>query len=143
MASFHAFARGCAVMAMVLCAAPARAQSEEAPGTHRIPSNLRVLLGTQAILHAADMFTTTYNLQLGGIEANPILAPLSQQPVALVAFSSALNVLQIYAITKVHHRRPKVAMAWAVILVGAEAFVVANNVRAARQLNQRARAGPR
>jgi hypothetical protein len=34
-------------------------------------------------------------------------------------------------------------MAWAVILVGAEAFVVANNVRAAGQLNQRARAGPR
>jgi hypothetical protein len=127
---------------MVLFAAPARAQSEEAPSTHKVPSSLRIVLATQAVLHATDMFTTAYNLRLGGIEANPLLAPLSRQPVALVAVSSGLNVLQIYAITKVHHRHPKVAVAWAVILVGAETFAVTNNVRAARQL-QRARAGTR
>ena len=142
MASFYAFARGCAAIAMVLCAAPVRAQSAEAPDTPGVPSSLRVVLGTQAIFHAADMFTTAYNLHRGGIEANPILAPLSRRPVALVAFASGLNVLQIYAITKVHHRHPKVAVAWAAILVGAEAIVVANNVRAAGQL-QRARAGTR
>jgi len=142
MAALYTIARGAAVIAMVLCAAPARAQSEEASATHGAPTHLRVLLGTQAILHAADMFTTAYSLHRGGIEANPILAPLSRRPVALVAFSSGLNVLQIYAITKVHHRHPKVAVAWAAILVGTEAFVVANNLRAAGQL-QRARAGTR
>ena len=142
MGSFHTFARGAAVVGIVLCASPARAQSEGGSGTHEVPAKLRVLLGTQAILHAADMFTTAHNLQLGGIEANPVLAPLSGRPTALVAVSSGINVLQIYAITKVHRHHPKIAMAWAVILFGVEAYAVANNVKVAGHL-QRARAGTR
>jgi hypothetical protein len=84
------------------------------------------------------MFTTAHSLRLGGIEANPLLAPLSGSPVALVALSSGINVLQIYTIAKLHKRHPKVAMAWALILVGAESYAVTNNIRASGQL-QRAR----
>ena len=143
MAALYTVARGGAVViAMVLCAAPAGAQSEEAPGTHGVPSKVRVLLRTEAVLHAADMFTTAYNLRLGGIEANPVLAPLSKRPLALTAVSSGINVLQLYTISKLYDRHPKAAIGWALILVGAETFAVTNNVRAAGQL-RRARAGTR
>jgi hypothetical protein len=36
--------------------------------------------------------------------------------VTLVALSSGVNVPQIYTITKLHQRQPKVALAWALIL---------------------------
>ena len=58
MAALYTFARGAAVMTMLLCATPAHAQSEEGAVTNEVPSKLRVLLGTQAVLHAVDMFTT-------------------------------------------------------------------------------------
>jgi hypothetical protein len=128
--------------AMVLSATPALAQSEQGPPASPIPSRLRILLTTQVALHSVDMITTARALRLGGAEANPLLAPLSGHPSALVAVGSGLNVLQAYAITKLHRRHPKVAVAWVAILIGAEAFVVTNNVRAAGRL-ERARAGTR
>lgn len=142
MALFCTLAHAAVVSAMVLSATPAHAQAEQGPGTNDLPANLRVLLATEAALHGIDMFTTAYGLQLGGIEANPLLGPLSRSPTALITVSSGINLLQIYAITRLHRRHPKIAVAWAAILIGAEAFAVTNNVKAARQL-QRARAGPR
>ena len=144
MAGFHAIARAAAVMAIVLCATPAQAQAkpEGAAGTTRIPLNLRVMLASEAALHSLDMVTTVHGLRLGAVEANPLLAPLSGRPAALVTASTAINVLQIYGITKLHARHPKVAVAWALILAGAEAYAVTNNIKTAGQL-QRARAGRR
>jgi hypothetical protein len=138
-------ARSVAAIAMVLCATTAFAQSEaraDATDVPDRPSKLRLLLTTQAILHAGDMVTTVYDLRVGADtrEGNPLLAPLSGRPEALVAVSTAVNVLQIYTITRLHRRHPKLAVAWALILVGTEAYAVANNVRIAGQL-QGGRAG--
>lgn len=106
------------------------------------PSRLQVLLGTEAILHSADMFATAYDLRLSGSarEANPLLAPLSGRPLALVTVSSAVNVLQMYTITKLNRSHPKLAVAWALILIGTETYAVTNNVKVAGQL-RRAGAG--
>lgn len=138
----HALARGAAILALLLCAAPATAQSpSEAPAVSHAsndrPSRLRALLATEAVLHSADMFTTVYTLQLGDArEGNPLLAPFAERPAALVAISGAVNVLQLYTISKLQRRHPKMAVAWAVILIGAEAFAVTNNVRIAGQLRR-------
>jgi hypothetical protein len=136
-------ARIVAAIVIVLIAAPARAQSEQTPSNHLpdSPSRLRLVLGAEAALHSVDMFTTVRNLQLGGgnaREANPLLAPFARRPAALVLTSSAVNVLQIYTISRVHRRHPKLAVAWALALIGTEAYVVTHNVKVARQL-QRAR----
>ena len=137
----YTFAQGAAVMAMLLCAMPAGAQSQEGNGTDQDrkepPKKLQILLGTQAILHSVDMFTTVRNLQFSGArEGNPLLAPFARHPPALVTLSSGVDALQMYTITRLHRRHPKLAMAWAAILVGTEAFVVANNVRVAGQLER-------
>src|SRR5688500_17649779 len=91
-----------AVLAVVLCAAPAVAQPDETAGhkpPREGPSRFQVLLAVEAGVHAADMFSTVRNLQLGGNnvrEANPLLAPFAHRPAALVAVSSGVNLLQIY-----------------------------------------------
>jgi Domain of unknown function (DUF5658) len=138
MSRVHTVAGSAALLAMLFCAAPACAQSEQATGADLSAgrsSRLRFLLGTEAVLHSVDMVTTVRNLQLDGTrEANPLLAPFSERPAALVAISSAVNVLQLYTISKLHRRHPKLAVAWALILIGTEAYVVTNNVRVLGQL---------
>jgi hypothetical protein len=86
------------------------------------------------------MFSTAYDLQLGGNarEANPLLAPFSRHPVALSFVSGAVDVLQAYTISRIQRRHPRLAVAWALILVGTEVYAVTNNVNVAGQL-QRAR----
>jgi hypothetical protein len=129
----HTVACSAALIAMLFCAAPACAQSEQGTGADHPasrPSKLRFLLGTEAVLHSVDMVTTVRNLQFDGArEANPLLASFSDRPAALVAISGAVNLLQLYTISKLHRRHPKLAVAWAVILIGTEAYVVTNNVR--------------
>ena len=137
----HAFAllRSAALISMVLCASPAWAQSdaEVRPEQPReISTSLKVLLGTQTILHSADMITTAHGLRLGGREANPLLAPFAGRPAALIAVSSAVNVLQTFTITRLHRRNPKLAKLWAVVLIGTEGYVVAHNIRVARDLKR-------
>ncbi len=121
---------------LFLCGTAAYAQSDAAAGPNeRDRSRLRFLLGTEAVLHSVDMITTVRTLQLEGTrEANPFLAPFEERPAALVAISSAVNVLQLYTISKLHRRHPKLAVAWALILIGTEAFVVTNNIRVVGQL---------
>ena len=90
------------------------------------------------------MITTAYALQAGGgnvREGNPLLAPFSRRPVALVATGTAINVLQLYTIAKVQRRHPKLARLWAAVLIGAEAYAVTNNLKVASQLH-RARGTP-
>ena len=132
---------------MVLCAAPARAQSTEAPaanGAPDRPSKLQLLLATEIALHSADMISTAYTLQLSGSarEGNPLLARFSNHPAALIAISGGVNLLQIYTINKVSRRHPKLAAAWALILIGTESYAVAHNLTLASQLRD-ARAGTR
>ena len=68
--------RSVTVIAMCLCATPVHAQFEREAGAsprQDLPSSVDVLVGTQAILHAVDMFTTAYDLQLSETRARGIL----------------------------------------------------------------------
>jgi hypothetical protein len=106
------------------------------------PSDVDVLLGVQAVLHTADMITTSYALSFGepAHEANPLLARFAGRPVQLVAISSAINVLQAYTIAKLQHHHPKIALWWARALVGVETWATINNINAVSDL-QRQSAG--
>jgi hypothetical protein len=139
--------RSATVIALLLVATQARAQPEGEAASRRqdVPSSVDILIGTQAILHSVDLFTTAYTLQLGGDnvrEANPLLASLSRRPVVLASVSGAIGVLQAYTVTRLQRRHPRIALAWALVLVGIEFYAVTNNVHVAGQL-QRARAGRR
>ncbi|HKB11907.1 MAG TPA: hypothetical protein VKD69_14695 [Vicinamibacterales bacterium] len=134
----------CCVVLVVLVTTAAAA-ADEGP-LHRAirtvqPSEVEVLLAAQAVLHTADMITTSYDLSLdrGGHEANPLLGPFTRQPIRLVVLSSAVDVLQAYTISKLQHRHPQIALWWARALAGVEAWSTINNINAAGEL-QRGRA---
>src|SRR3954471_24800421 len=135
----------CCVVLLLVAAGPATAQEPPlaAVPLNLHPSDVDVLLAAQAVLHTADMITTSYDLTLssGAREANPFLAPFTRKPVSLVALSGAINILQAYTIAKLQHRHPKVALWWARALVGVEVWATINNVNAAGEL-QRRRATP-
>ena len=142
----HAAALTMVVMAMLLGAAPAGAQSGDAAATNQAaparradtPKGLHVLIAAQATLLSADMITTASALQFGGgaREGNPLLRPFSQQPAALAAVSAAIDALQMYTIVKLNKRHPKIAHAWALALVGTELFAVTNNLRVTSRLRR-------
>ena len=143
----HAWARVFTIVfvAVLGCAPRAYAQPNAAAPAVDVarPQSLKLLLTTEAGLHGADMVTTVYDLRLGRNvrDGNPLLAPLSGRPAALVAVSSAANVLQVYTINKVSRRHPKLAVAWSLILIGTEAIAVTNNLRIAGRLRRESGAG--
>ena len=114
-------------------AATARAQT--------LPSDVDVLLAAHAVLHTADMITTTYDLTRGHAsgahELNPLLAPLSRQPVLLVSVSSAIDVLQVYVVKRVEQTHPRWALVWSAALVAVEVWATTNNIAAAGRIQQR------
>jgi len=129
-------------LALVIVFANAAAAAQEplaAVPLNLHPSDVDVLLATEAVLHTADMITTSYDLTLGpgAREGNPFLATFTGKPVSLVALSGAINVLQAYTIAKLQHRHPKIAVWWARALVGVEVWATINNVNAASQLQRR------
>jgi hypothetical protein len=140
----HRFVGALALLAVTLLparAAHAQAASERPSPFSVRPTDVDLLLGCQAVLHAADMFTTAYDLHLGSAahESNPLLAPMHAHPVALTAMSGAVDVLQAYAITKIQYRHPKIARVWAAALVAVEVWATINNVNAAGRLQRAAR----
>jgi hypothetical protein len=134
----------CSLVLLILFASGAAAQEPPLAVVplHVHPSDVDVLLAAEAVLHTADMITTSYDLTLGpgAREGNPFLATFAGQPVTLVALSGAINVLQAYTIAKLQHRHPKIALWWARALAGVEVWATINNVNAAGEL-QRRRAG--
>jgi len=106
------------------------------------PSGVDLLLGCQAVLHAADMFTTAYDLRLRGLqgvhEANPLLAPFARQPVTLTIVSGAIDVLEAYTVKRIEPRHPRIARGYALALVALEVWTTIHNINVAGEL-QRAR----
>jgi|SRR5690349_16341515 len=136
----------CCVVLLLVVVKPAAAQGPSlaaVPNLH--PSDVDVLLAAQAVLHTADMITTSYDLTFGSSarEANPVLAPFSGKPVSLVALSGAVNILQAFTIAKLQHRHPKVALWWACALAGVEVWATINNINAASELQHRRAIGGR
>jgi len=131
----------CCVVLLLVIARPAAAQE---PALSAVPLNLHpsdvdVLLAAEAVLHTADMITTSYDLTLSSSarEGNPVLAPFTGTPVAVVALSGAINILQAYTIARLQHRHPKIALWWARTLVGVEVWATINNINAAGELQRR------
>src|SRR2546428_2138413 len=83
------------------------------------PTDVEVLLACEAVLHAVDMFTTGYDLSIGGQahEGNPVLKPFARHPVPLTLTMGAVNILQTYTIAKLQHRHSKLSRWWALALV--------------------------
>ena len=131
----------CSLVLMIVFASAAAAAQEPlaAVPLNLHPSDVDVLLAAEAVLHTADMITTSYDLTLGSSarEANPLLAPFTGKPVAVVALSGAINILQAYTIARLQHRHPKIALWWARTLVGVEVWATINNINAAGELQRR------
>ena len=141
--------RALCLVVFLAWSAPAEAQVNpwRTPAAYS-PSDVDVLLGCQAVLHAADMFTTAYDLRLGGPEAvreaNPLLAPFAGSPVTLTIVSGAIDILEAYTVKKLERRHRKIARGYALALVALEVWTTINNVNAAGELQrQRARGAPR
>ena len=119
------------------------ATSETPPVTLPVDP-VTVLVGTQAVLHLADMVTTVHALNLGGArEGNPYLSPLTGHPTGLAAVSSAVDAFQMVAILRLRHQHPRTALVWALVLVGAETWTVTRNVHTLGDVEARARLQPR
>ena len=137
---------GCVLLLLAVASgATAQEPPRAAVPLNRHPSDVDVLLAAEAVLHTADMITTSYDLTLSANarEADPLLAPFAGQPVSLVALSGAINVLQAYTIAKLQHRHPKIALWWARALVGVEVWATINNINAAGDLQRRRAIGSR
>jgi len=141
------YVRCLCLVAAFAWAAPAAAQI----GPWRIvaanpPSDVDLLLGCQAVLHAADMFTTAYDLRLGGPqgahEANPLLAPFARRPVALTIVSGAIDILEAYTVKRLEPRHRRIARGYALALVALEVWTTVHNINVAGDL-QRARGTPK
>jgi hypothetical protein len=137
----------CGVVLVLMMAGAATAQdAPRARATVNVqPSDVDVLLATQAVLHTADMIATSYDLTIGSTarEANPLLGGFARRPVTLVMMSGAIDVLQAYTIAKLQHRHPKIALWWARTLVGVEVWTTINNIDAAGELQRRRAIGNR
>ena len=137
----------CSLVLMIVFASAAAAAQEPlaAVPLNLHPSDVDVLLAAEAVLHTADMITTSYDLALSASarEGNPFLATFTGKPVSLVALSGAINVLQAYTIAKLQRRHPKIAVWWARTLVGVEVWATINNVNAASELQRRRAIGRR
>lgn len=137
----------CGLVLLIVFASAAAAQERPraAVPLKRHPSDVDVLLAAEAVLHTADMITTSYDLTLSASarDGNPLLATFTSQPVSLVALSSAINVLQAYTIARLQQRHPKIAVWWARVLVGVEVWATINNVNAASELQRRRAIGSR
>jgi len=107
----------------------------------KLPSNVDVMLGVQAVLHTADVLTTSWDLtrgrEIGAIEGNPILNPLGNQPPVLAAVSGALDVLQVIVIKRIEPKHPRWALVWSAALVGLEVWATTNNIAVAGRIHQR------
>lgn len=107
----------------------------------RLPSNVDVMLGAQDVLHIADMITTSVALsrgrEVGAIETNPLLRPLSDRPALLATVSGALDVLQVIVIKRVEQKHPRWALVWSAALVGLEVWTTTNNISVLGRIHQR------
>jgi hypothetical protein len=101
-------------------ATPDAPRSEIAP--HRRDWLFDVAMAGVSGGNASDLTLTLYALNRGKDEANPILHPLGRHPVALAAAKTGMTVSTMYALLKLHDRRPKLATS---IAIGAAAVMLA------------------
>jgi hypothetical protein len=82
-----------------------------------------------AALQVADIATTYHIINMGGVELNPIMAPVVARPPALYACKALLiGSASLLALTAVRWRVPRPAALTLTALAGYYCFVVAHNL---------------
>jgi hypothetical protein len=120
-----------AVAAMLL-AGPQLAQAgpaDEPASAH--PSKSSVVLGSlyasTVILQGLDVHSTLSAINQGGVEANPMIAPVTSHPVAFVAMKSAVTATSLVAAHRIAGHNKMAAIALLAGINSAYALVVAHN----------------
>jgi len=101
------------------------------PPTAR-PTQLVTLYVSFATLQALDIASTRKALGSGGVEANPVVAPLAGSPVALTVAKVGAAGAMIYASERLWKPHRKAALLTMIGLNVAYATAVAHNYRVAR-----------
>jgi hypothetical protein len=124
-----------AALVMIWCAALGSVVRAQQP-----VSNVDVLLGTHAVLHLADMLTTSYDLtrgpSVGAREANPLLSMVGSRPISIVTASSVISTAQAVMIKRLEPRHRVLATVWAAGLVAVEVWATINNINRAGEIQR-------
>ena len=111
---------------------PATLFAQDAPRPAASASVLVPLYVSFAALQALDVHSTTRALGRGGVEANPLMRGVADQPAALMAVKAGGAATTIYLAHKVSKRSRVGAIVVMAAVNSAYAMVVAHNYRAAR-----------
>lgn len=106
------------------------AQERAAEGASTKP--LVPLYVSLGVLQAFDVHSTTRALNAGGVEANPLMRGVANQPGALLAVKAGGAASTIWLTHKLARRNRTGAFIVMAAVNSAYAIVVANNYRAAR-----------
>jgi hypothetical protein len=115
------------MLLLVLAAVPARAQSLEKPELALGP-----LYTNFAALGAADGYLTWKAVHNGGVERNPLVAPISRDPGGLAALKFATGAATILAVERIRKDHPRAATWIMVAANGGMMWVVWHNASVVR-----------
>jgi len=120
-------------LALFVATAPASAQDAIAPTATTSRGDgwpTHLMLGTYMTLNGADLSTTMFLLgSRQGREANPLLAPFADKPVAFGAVKIGIATTTTYLLLRMHKQRPKLAFGLAIAGSVVYAAVVRHNAR--------------
>jgi hypothetical protein len=102
------------------------------PQSAQRPVALVPLYASFATLQALDAHSTIRASQVGGVERNPIVAPLVEKPMAVVALKAATTTGAILLTERLWRRHRVAAIALMIGVNAAYAGIVANNYRVRR-----------
>jgi hypothetical protein len=117
-------------LALLLFMLPARLFAQELSAVPRDERPLAPLYVSFAVLQALDVHSTTRAVNQGGVEANPLLRGVAQQPAALIAVKAGGAASTIWLSQKLARRSRTGAFVLMTAVNSAYAMVVAHNYRA-------------
>ena len=116
----------------LLLVMPARVFAQELGPRAESARSIVPLYVSFAVLQALDVHSTTRALNRGGVEANPLMRGVAQQPLALMAVKAGGAASTIWLTSKLAKRSRTGAFILMAAVNSAYALVVTHNYRAAR-----------
>ena len=94
------------------------------------PASLMPLYASFAALQGLDIYTTRRALDSGAVEGNPVMRKVAERNSTMIVAKAAGSVVAIWATERLwKKKRPKLAIASAVVLNVVGGLVVINNCR--------------
>lgn len=122
---------------LVLFAVPAAAQvvlwSQPPHEANPWPARSRQMIVASAVAQAADLGTTLYGTGRGVLEANPVLRPFQDRPLAMSAVKVGVTTASTWALWQLHREHPKAVFWIALEQTVLFTTVTALNARAIRR----------